>query len=221
MLPALSHAAQAPGFPQRDVTPAELRRAFTTPPPGYGQVPFWWWTGEPLNRERLLWQLDELHKAGVSGAQINYSHTRSDGWRTEKVEPPIFSDEWWDIFAFMAVESAKRGMGIGMSGYTLDWPGRDNLFRQLGITTDDHAHGQPYGHATSTQRTTRNHSPPCRTKPPRSPSRPCRCAMAVRFPPTSVRSIHAPPPGPCRKARGVSSRFSPNAAPTHWTRSIR
>jgi len=142
MLPALSHAAQAPGFPQRDVTPAELRRAFTTPPPGYGQVPFWWWTGEPLNRERLLWQLDELHKAGVSGAQINYSHTRSDGWRTEKVEPPIFSDEWWDIFAFMAVESAKRGMGIGMSGYTLDWPGRDNLFRQLGITTDDlHAHG--------------------------------------------------------------------------------
>ena len=140
--PSRPHAAQAPGFPQRDVTPAELRRAFNTPPPGYGQVPFWWWTGEPLNRERLLWQLDELHKAGVSGTQINYAHTRSDGWRTETVEPPIFSDAWWDLFAFMAVESAKRGMGIGMSGYTLDWPGRDNLFRQLGITTDElHAHG--------------------------------------------------------------------------------
>ena len=142
MRPFLPYASQGTGFPQRDVTPAELRCAFKVPPPGYGQVPFWWWTGEPLNRERLLWQLDELHKAGVSGTQINYAHTRSDGWRTETVEPPIFSDAWWDLFAFMAVESAKRGMGIGMSGYTLDWPGRDNLFRQLGITTDElHARG--------------------------------------------------------------------------------
>ncbi|HPB11580.1 MAG TPA: hypothetical protein PLT74_10000, partial [Kiritimatiellia bacterium] len=56
MHPSRPYAAQAPGFPQRDVTPAELRLAFKTPPPGYGQVPFWWWTGEPLNRERLLWQ---------------------------------------------------------------------------------------------------------------------------------------------------------------------
>jgi len=128
---------QSPGFPDRDPQHADIRTAFVTPPPGYGEVPFWWWTGEKLDKERLLWELEELHKAGVSGTQINYAHTRSDGWKTEAVEPPIFSDEWWKIFAFMAQESAKRGMGIGLSGYTLDWPGRDNLFRHLGITTED------------------------------------------------------------------------------------
>ncbi len=124
-----------PGFPERNPR-VDLRKTFVTPPPGYGEVPFWWWTGDKLDKERLLWQLEELHKAGVSGTQINYSHSRSDGWKTEAVEPPIFSDEWWKVFAFMATESAKRGMGIGLSGYTLDWPGRDNLFRQLGITDD-------------------------------------------------------------------------------------
>ena len=129
-------AAQGPGFPSHDPT-IDLRKTFVTPPPGYGEVPFWWWTGEKLDKERLLWELEELHRAGVSGTQINDAHTRSDGWKTAAVKPAIFSDAWWDIFAFMAKESAKRGMGIGLSGYTLDWPGRDNLFRQLGITTDD------------------------------------------------------------------------------------
>ncbi|HOE61154.1 MAG TPA: glycosyl hydrolase, partial [Kiritimatiellia bacterium] len=128
--------SQGAGFPSRGPD-ADIRRAFVTPPPGYGEVPFWWWTGERLDKERLLWQLEQLHKAGIPGTQINYAHTRSDGWKTETVEPPIFSEAWWDVFVFMAKESAKRGMGIGMSGYTLDWPGRDNLFRQLGITGDD------------------------------------------------------------------------------------
>jgi hypothetical protein len=130
-------AADGPGFPKRERELGALRSEFKAPPPGYGEVPFWWWTGEKLDTNRLLWQLEELHKAGISGTQINYSHTRSDGWKTETVEPPIFSDAWWDAFVFVARESAKRGMGIGMSGYTLDWPGRDNLFRQLGITADE------------------------------------------------------------------------------------
>lgn len=37
------------------------------PPPGYGEVPFWWWSGEKLDKARLLWQIEELHRAGVSG----------------------------------------------------------------------------------------------------------------------------------------------------------
>lgn len=131
-----ANAVPGPGFPAHD-TDIDIRTGFQTPPPGYGEVPFWWWTGEKLNKERLLRELDELHKAGISGTQINYAHTRSDGWKTAAVEPAIFSDEWWDVFSFMAKESAKRGMGIGLSGYTLDWPGRDNLYRQLDITADD------------------------------------------------------------------------------------
>ncbi len=128
--------ADGVGFPKPDAADT-LRESFVTPPPGYGEVPFWWWTGDKLDKRRLLYELEELHQAGISGTQINYSHRRSNGWPTETVDPPIFSDEWWDIFAFVAEESAKRGMGIGLSGYTLDWPGGDNLWTQLGISAPD------------------------------------------------------------------------------------
>lgn len=110
-----------------------VRAGLKTPPPGYGEVPFWWWNGETLDKARLAWQIDELHKAGVSGMQVNYCHLVSDGWRTAEHAPKVFSDAWWDVFSFVAVECAKRGMGIGLSGYTLDWPNRDNLYRELGI----------------------------------------------------------------------------------------
>ncbi len=124
------------GFPRQDAA-VRLRTDFKNPPPGYGEVPFWWWTGDRLDKARLLEQIDALHRAGVSGMQINYAHTRSGEWRTADVEPSIFSDDWWDIFNFVAEESAKRGMGVGLSGYTIDWPGNDNLFRKLGISADD------------------------------------------------------------------------------------
>ncbi|MBQ6924556.1 MAG: hypothetical protein IJQ73_07940 [Kiritimatiellae bacterium] len=114
-----------------------LEDLFRAPPSGYGEVPFWWWTGEKLDKERIAWQLRELRAKGVSGTQVNYAHLMTHGWATVPVEPPIFSDEWWDVFAFAAEESARLGMGIGLSGYTLDWPGCDNLYRHLGIETDE------------------------------------------------------------------------------------
>ncbi|MBO7655493.1 MAG: hypothetical protein J6U40_11290, partial [Kiritimatiellae bacterium] len=132
----LSAAPDGFGFPKPDAA-ATLARDFQSPPPGYGEVPFWWWTGDKLDKARLLEQIEALHRAGISGAQVNYSHTRSDGWRTADVEPPIFSDEWWEIFTFVATECAKRNMGIGLSGYTIDWPGRDNLYRKLGISVPE------------------------------------------------------------------------------------
>lgn len=121
----------APGFPSANAG-IDPREGFTTPPHGYGEVPFWWWTGDPLDRDRLLWQLEQLHAVGCPGVQINYAHDPS--MTTYAVEPPIFSDAWWDTFRWMAGECRKRNMGIGLSGYTIDWPARENLFRQIGIT---------------------------------------------------------------------------------------
>ena len=119
------------GFPSAnpDMDP---KQGFVDPPWGYAEVPFWWWTGDPLDRDRLLWQLDQLHAVRCPGVQINYAH--DTGMTTYPVEPPIFSDAWWDTFRWMADECRKRNMGIGLSGYTIDWPGRENLFRQIGIT---------------------------------------------------------------------------------------
>ncbi|MCR5358441.1 MAG: hypothetical protein K6E55_00990 [Thermoguttaceae bacterium] len=109
-----------------------LREQFKNPPAGYGEVPFWWWTGEKLDGDRLVSQLDELHQAGISGVQINYAHRDAAPWLTYPPDPEIFSDAWWAVYDRLAAACAERGMGIGVSGYTLDWqktPG--NLFSRI------------------------------------------------------------------------------------------
>ncbi len=119
------------GYPDRspdlDVLPG-----FRNPPPGYGEVPFWWWTGDTLIREKLIYQINELHKKGVSGVQVNYSHLDTPGWLTDEDYPYIFTEEWWKIYSIISGECADKGMGIGLSTYTLDWPrGAKNLFYRL------------------------------------------------------------------------------------------
>lgn len=136
-------AAAAPGVvegkgipsrdPQLDVLPG-----FKTPPPGYGEVPYWWWTGDTLDPERMIGQIEELHTKGISGVQVNYSHYDSPGWPTESDEPAIFSEAWWKVYSRVSEACAKRGMGIGMSTYTIDWPnGAHNLFYTLFYSKPD------------------------------------------------------------------------------------
>jgi len=114
------------GFPSRDPN-LDALPSFQNPPPGYGEVPFWWWTGDPLDKQRLLWQIEQLHEKGISGMQVNYAHEDSSGWPTYAAEPEIFSDAWWEVWKFVADQCSKRGMGIGLSGYTLDWPNGKSL----------------------------------------------------------------------------------------------
>ena len=120
-----------PGYPDRSAD-ADVYPGFAAPPPGYGEVPFWWWTGEAPDAGRLVRQVEELHKMGISGVQVNYSHYDTPGWPTEQDGPKIFSEEWWRVFGAVAEACGERGMGIGLSTYTLDWPnGGDNLFLEL------------------------------------------------------------------------------------------
>jgi hypothetical protein len=120
-----------PGFPTFDPKLDE-RAGFVKPPTGYNEVPFWWWTGDDLNVDRLVWQVEELHKMGISGVQVNYSHYDSSGWPTEQGNPKIFTPEWWKVYGEVSKACAKHDMGIGLSTYTLDWPrGGQNLFLEL------------------------------------------------------------------------------------------
>jgi hypothetical protein len=128
---AVAPPDNALGYPSRDVS-LDALPSFRNPPSGYGQVPFWWWTGEDLNVDRMLWQVRELHKKGISGVQVNYSHYDTPGWLTEMDEPRLFTEEWWKVYSRISEECDKLGMGIGLSTYTLDWPrGAKNLFYHL------------------------------------------------------------------------------------------
>lgn len=95
---------------------------FQKPPPGYGIVPFYWWLGDPLTKERLAWQLEQMEGMGVSGYQINYAHSdrggRSYGLSFPS-EPAIFSKDWWDLTGWFMGAAKKQGAGISLSDYTL------------------------------------------------------------------------------------------------------
>jgi hypothetical protein len=113
-----------------DPTPSpDVASAFAHPPAEYGPVPFYWWVGEPLTRERLSWQLDQLRAKGVLNSVISYNHG-PDG-ATDKGEPPLFSPQWWDLFRWVVAECRKRGMQIGFEDYTIINP----LLQDIGAET--------------------------------------------------------------------------------------
>lgn len=113
--------AQNIGRPDRN-NPGDVLKNFKTPPPGYGEVPFYWWMGDTLTREHLLGHLEILKEKGISSLQVNYAHSDKGGksWGlTFKSKPEIFTEEWWELFGWFMKEANKRGMTVSLSDYTL------------------------------------------------------------------------------------------------------
>lgn len=114
------------GYPDRspelDVLPG-----FKYPPKGYENVPFYWWIGDTLTKERILWQMKQLENMGVTGLQVNYCHTDTGGASyglTYPSQPALFSEEWWDLFNWFLQEAKKRDMSVSISDYTLGAAGQ-------------------------------------------------------------------------------------------------
>ena len=108
----------------------DVEPGFLSPPAGFGVVPFFWWLGDPITKDRLTWELDQMAGLGISGYQINYAHSdkggRSFGW-TLPSEPPLFSPEWWKLTSWFLQEAKKQGSAISLSDYTLG-PGQGWAF---------------------------------------------------------------------------------------------
>ncbi len=105
-----------------DKPKSDLFQNFKNPPAGYGEVAFYWWLGDTLTPERILWQLDELAGKGVTGLQVNYAHSDSGGmsWGLSfPSRPKLFSEQWWNLFGWFMREAKKRGMAVSLSDYTL------------------------------------------------------------------------------------------------------
>lgn len=110
-----------PGYPDRSAD-LDVLPGFINPPKGYGEVPFFWWQGDTITKERLLWQLDQISGKGISSLQINYSHRDYGGLSyglSNPSKPALFTDAWWDLFRWFADEAGKRGMSVSLSDYTI------------------------------------------------------------------------------------------------------
>lgn len=109
------------GYPER-TGKINLEENFERPPKGYGEVPFYWWVGDTLTRDRIEWHLDMLKNKGISSLQINYAHDDKGGityGQTLSSKPALFSEEWWELFGWFMKEARKRNMTVSLSDYTL------------------------------------------------------------------------------------------------------
>ena len=101
-------------------TAVDLRQVFQSPPATHGPVPFYWWAGEKLDRDRIAWQLDQLCEKGVRQTVVSYPH-HPDG-TNDPGDPKLFSPEWWDLFRWFINACRERGMTAGFQDYTLVEP---------------------------------------------------------------------------------------------------
>ncbi|MEI7421730.1 MAG: glycosyl hydrolase [Prolixibacteraceae bacterium] len=115
-----------PGFPDRSPG-MNVLPGFIQPPKGYGEVSFYWWIGDTLTHDRILWQLDQLKDKGITGLQINYCHTDKGGATyglTYPSQPALFSPKWWELLQWFLKEAKKRDMSVSLSDYTLGAAGQ-------------------------------------------------------------------------------------------------
>ena len=115
------------------LSPVGLLENFLAPPASFGPVPFWWWTGDPLNRERIRWQLDQLVSKGVRNALVSYNHLSDGG--IDPGDPPAFSEAWWELFRWTLDECRARGMQLGIQDYCIIGP----LLQDIGKATPEMA----------------------------------------------------------------------------------
>src|SRR5579884_1479650 len=92
--------------------PVELRAAFAgSPAAQYRPIPAWWWSGEPIEEERLFWQLDRLHEMGCGGFAYTGLAMHGPAAGTEADDPEVLSPRWWDLFRRCCERAREFGMG--------------------------------------------------------------------------------------------------------------
>jgi alpha-L-rhamnosidase len=104
---------------------AELLEGFKLPPSEFAPISFYFWNGEPLTRERLSWQLEQLRAQGILGTVVSYIH-RPDG-TIDPGDPPVFSEAWWSLFKWFLKESERLGMQVGVQDYCIVNPALEAL----------------------------------------------------------------------------------------------
>src|SRR5512141_166946 len=90
----------------------DLAGVFADPPKSFSPVPLWWWSGEPLERKRLRWQLEQLAKGGVYNVCIINLAPASPWAYCLPDSPRFFSDDWWRMFRGVCEDARELGMYI-------------------------------------------------------------------------------------------------------------
>lgn len=102
-----------------------LHEGFATANPEFSPVPIWWWSGDELELERMLWQIDQLVAQGVYNVVILNLAPTGPMHGALSDAPHMLTDDWWGIWDAICVHAQKVGMRfwfydqIGFSGANL------------------------------------------------------------------------------------------------------
>lgn len=102
-----------------------LERILKSPPREFSPAPIWWWSGDPLDVERLRWQMDRFVEGGVYNLVLLNLAPTGPLYGSDPDEPRFFSDAWWEILDQVCAYAEQKGISIwfydqiGFSGANL------------------------------------------------------------------------------------------------------
>lgn len=91
---------------------SDLPNELAPPDHAFSPAPIWWWSGEPLEINRLRWQMDQLRGMGVWQVVILNLAPSGPLYGSDADDPAFLSEAWWAIFLAVCEHARATGMRI-------------------------------------------------------------------------------------------------------------
>ncbi|MCP2351038.1 glycosyl hydrolase [Nonomuraea roseoviolacea] len=92
--------------------PPGLARVLAEPPRAYSPAAIWWWSGEPLRRDRLRRQLERFAEGGVWNLVILNLAPSGPMFGSDADDPPFFSEAWWTLLEQVCDDAEELGISL-------------------------------------------------------------------------------------------------------------
>lgn len=79
------------------------------PPRSHSPAAIWWWSGEPLRRDRLRWQMERLVAGGVHNLVILNLAPSGPLFGADADDPPFLSEPWWELLDGVCEDASALG----------------------------------------------------------------------------------------------------------------
>ncbi|MEU4328354.1 hypothetical protein [Nonomuraea dietziae] len=79
------------------------------PPRSHSPAAIWWWSGEPLRRDRLRWQMERLVSGGVHNLVVLNLAPSGPLFGADADDPPFLSEAWWELFDGVCEDASELG----------------------------------------------------------------------------------------------------------------
>ena len=145
---------QAGGIPSLD----ELENNFKNPPMDCWPHTRWWWPGNPVTKEEITWELEQMRKVGIRGVeQITM------GQVYEKVDIEYMSEEYLEMVSHTIKEAKRLDMEVSLNfggpGWIIGGPwvpeedrSKDMIPTSIDLVGPQTFHGKLPDKLTKTQR---------------------------------------------------------------------